>query len=161
MFCPAFFTPQFLHHNFCPAFLARQVFARHFWHCSFCWAFCRTFFLHGICCIGSFLHGIFLHGTFLIPIFAWHFSHGVLPNISPTRCLPTQPPPHSPSTPQERRLEAEGRAWRPGNPYCSPVLVRKKAIRSKVLRSGAYRDWGGESQLHPPPRDAGECRRGN
>ncbi|XP_053307546.1 SH2 domain-containing protein 5 [Spea bombifrons] len=25
------------------------------------------------------------------------------------------------------------------NPYCSPTLVRKKAIRSKVLRSGAYR----------------------
>ncbi|XP_072740403.1 SH2 domain-containing protein 5 [Ciconia boyciana] len=56
----------------------------------------------------------------------------------------------------ERRLEAEGRAgaWRPGNPYCSPVLVRKKAIRSKVLRSGAYRDCGGESQLHQLPRDA-------
>ncbi|XP_065593899.1 SH2 domain-containing protein 5 isoform X2 [Cyrtonyx montezumae] len=50
---------------------------------------------------------------------------------------------------QERRAEAEGRAggWRPGNPYCSPVLVRKKAIRSKVLRSGAYRDCGAESQL--------------
>ncbi|XP_035200373.1 SH2 domain-containing protein 5 [Oxyura jamaicensis] len=53
----------------------------------------------------------------------------------------------------ERRPEAEGRAggWRPGNPYCSPVLVRKKAIRSKVLRSGAYRDCGAESQ---PPREA-------
>ncbi|XP_009461738.1 PREDICTED: SH2 domain-containing protein 5 [Nipponia nippon] len=65
-------------------------------------------------------------------------------------------PPHSPSTLQERRPEAEGRAgaWRPGNPYCSPVLVRKKAIRSKVLRSGAYRDCGGESQPHQPPRDA-------
>ncbi|CAN2387970.1 SH2 domain containing 5 [Pristimantis euphronides] len=25
------------------------------------------------------------------------------------------------------------------SPYCSPILVRKKAIRSKVLRSGAYR----------------------
>ncbi|XP_052547702.1 SH2 domain-containing protein 5 [Tympanuchus pallidicinctus] len=50
---------------------------------------------------------------------------------------------------QERRVEAEGRAvgWHPGNPYCSPVLVRKKAIRSKVLRSGAYRDCGAESQL--------------
>ncbi|XP_015738264.1 SH2 domain-containing protein 5 isoform X10 [Coturnix japonica] len=50
---------------------------------------------------------------------------------------------------QERRAEAEGRAvgWRPGNPYCSPVLVRKKAIRSKVLRSGAYRDCGAESTL--------------
>ncbi|XP_010186749.1 PREDICTED: SH2 domain-containing protein 5, partial [Mesitornis unicolor] len=57
---------------------------------------------------------------------------------------------------QDRRLDAEGRAsaWHPGNPYCSPILVRKKAIRSKVLRSGAYRDCGGESQLHQPPRDA-------
>ncbi|XP_050178651.1 LOW QUALITY PROTEIN: SH2 domain-containing protein 5 [Myiozetetes cayanensis] len=57
----------------------------------------------------------------------------------------------------DRRSEAEGRAgsWRPGNPYCSPVLVRKKAIRSKVLRSGAYRDCGAEGQLHQPPRDAG------
>ncbi|XP_068514653.1 kinesin-like protein KIF17 isoform X3 [Anas acuta] len=56
----------------------------------------------------------------------------------------------------ERRPEAEGRAgsWRPGNPYCSPVLVRKKAIRSKVLRSGAYRDCGAESQPHQPPREA-------
>ncbi|XP_014117172.1 PREDICTED: SH2 domain-containing protein 5 [Pseudopodoces humilis] len=58
----------------------------------------------------------------------------------------------------DRRQEAEGRAWRPGNPYCSPVLVRKKAIRSKVLRSGAYRDCGAEGQLHQQPRDAGECR---
>ncbi|XP_063273086.1 SH2 domain-containing protein 5 isoform X2 [Prinia subflava] len=58
----------------------------------------------------------------------------------------------------DRRPEAEGRAWRPGNPYCSPVLVRKKAIRSKVLRSGAYRDCGAEGQLHQQPRDAGECR---
>ncbi|OWK53267.1 SH2 domain-containing protein 5 [Lonchura striata] len=58
----------------------------------------------------------------------------------------------------DRRSEVEGRAWRPGNPYCSPVLVRKKAIRSKVLRSGAYRDCGGEGQLHQQPRDAGECR---
>ncbi|XP_068514656.1 kinesin-like protein KIF17 isoform X4 [Anas acuta] len=57
---------------------------------------------------------------------------------------------------EERRPEAEGRAgsWRPGNPYCSPVLVRKKAIRSKVLRSGAYRDCGAESQPHQPPREA-------
>uniref|UniRef100_A0A8B9GRP9 SH2 domain containing 5 n=1 Tax=Amazona collaria TaxID=241587 RepID=A0A8B9GRP9_9PSIT len=54
--------------------------------------------------------------------------------------------------------QAEGRAWRPGNPYCSPVLVRKKAIRSKVLRSGAYRDCGAEGQLHQPARDTGECR---
>ncbi|XP_068772457.1 SH2 domain-containing protein 5 [Struthio camelus] len=53
---------------------------------------------------------------------------------------------------RERRPEAEGRdSARPGNPYCSPVLVRKKAIRSKVLRSGAYRDCAAEGQ---PPRDA-------
>ncbi|XP_025906850.1 SH2 domain-containing protein 5 [Nothoprocta perdicaria] len=52
----------------------------------------------------------------------------------------------------ERRPEAEAReAARPGNPYCSPVLVRKKAIRSKVLRSGAYRDCAAEG---PAPRDA-------
>ncbi|XP_064353132.1 SH2 domain-containing protein 5 [Dromaius novaehollandiae] len=51
---------------------------------------------------------------------------------------------------RERRPEAEGREGaRPGNPYCSPVLVRKKAIRSKVLRSGAYRDCAAEA-----PRDA-------
>uniref|UniRef100_A0A8C3IZJ9 Uncharacterized protein n=1 Tax=Calidris pygmaea TaxID=425635 RepID=A0A8C3IZJ9_9CHAR len=72
------------------------------------------------------------------------------------RRLPA-PPALGARAPGDRRLEAEGRAgsWRPGNPYCSPVLVRKKAIRSKVLRSGAYRDCGGESQLHQPPRDAG------
>ncbi|KAM6336761.1 SH2 domain-containing protein 5 isoform 2-T2 [Alca torda] len=72
------------------------------------------------------------------------------------RRLPA-PPALGARAPGERRPEAEGRAgaWRPGNPYCSPVLVRKKAIRSKVLRSGAYRDCGGESQLHQPPRDAG------
>ncbi|XP_067167157.1 SH2 domain-containing protein 5 [Apteryx mantelli] len=53
---------------------------------------------------------------------------------------------------RERRPEAEGREGaRPGNPYCSPVLVRKKAIRSKVLRSGAYRDCAAEGQ---PPREA-------
>ncbi|XP_053546215.1 SH2 domain-containing protein 5 isoform X2 [Bombina bombina] len=34
-----------------------------------------------------------------------------------------------------------------GNPYCSPTLVRKKAIRSKVLRSGAYRCPNYEAQL--------------
>ncbi|KAM6108773.1 SH2 domain-containing protein 5 [Pterocles gutturalis] len=56
----------------------------------------------------------------------------------------------------DRRPELDGRpsAWRLGNPYCSPVLVRKKAIRSKVLRSGAYRDCGAENPLQQPPRDA-------
>uniref|UniRef100_A0A8C5SAV3 SH2 domain containing 5 n=1 Tax=Laticauda laticaudata TaxID=8630 RepID=A0A8C5SAV3_LATLA len=39
---------------------------------------------------------------------------------------------------QESSSSSVGSA-RPGNPYCSPILVRKKAIRSKILRSGAYR----------------------
>ncbi|KAM9299537.1 SH2 domain-containing protein 5 [Gastrophryne carolinensis] len=33
------------------------------------------------------------------------------------------------------------------SPYCSPVLVRKKAIRSKVIRCGAYRCPDYEAQL--------------
>uniref|UniRef100_A0A8C5P1C1 SH2 domain containing 5 n=1 Tax=Jaculus jaculus TaxID=51337 RepID=A0A8C5P1C1_JACJA len=40
-----------------------------------------------------------------------------------------------------------GRHTRLGNPYCSPTLVRKKAIRSKVIRSGAYRGCTYETQL--------------
>uniref|UniRef100_A0A287D6S6 SH2 domain containing 5 n=1 Tax=Ictidomys tridecemlineatus TaxID=43179 RepID=A0A287D6S6_ICTTR len=47
--------------------------------------------------------------------------------------------------------ESEGRGGarhaRLGNPYCSPTLVRKKAIRSKVIRSGAYRACTYETQL--------------
>uniref|UniRef100_A0A8C6RZZ2 SH2 domain containing 5 n=1 Tax=Nannospalax galili TaxID=1026970 RepID=A0A8C6RZZ2_NANGA len=47
--------------------------------------------------------------------------------------------------------EPEGRGGtrhaRLGNPYCSPTLVRKKAIRSKVIRSGAYRGCTYETQL--------------
>ncbi|XP_027761163.1 SH2 domain-containing protein 5 [Empidonax traillii] len=79
----------------------------------------------------------------------------------PHRQNPQPPLTGAPSPPQDRRPEAEGRAgsWRPGNPYCSPVLVRKKAIRSKVLRSGAYRDCGAEGQLHQQPRDAAGSRR--
>ncbi|RXM91093.1 SH2 domain-containing protein 5 [Acipenser ruthenus] len=34
------------------------------------------------------------------------------------------------------------------NPACSPTLVRKKAIRNKVLRSGAYRSFTCDSQTH-------------
>ncbi|XP_063001478.1 SH2 domain-containing protein 5 [Elgaria multicarinata webbii] len=44
-------------------------------------------------------------------------------------------------------------ASRPGNPYCSPILVRKKAIRSKVLRSGAYRGCTFEAQLQQSARE--------
>ncbi|XP_069803013.1 SH2 domain-containing protein 5 isoform X2 [Dendropsophus ebraccatus] len=38
------------------------------------------------------------------------------------------------------------------SPYCSPTLVRKKAIRSKVLRSGAYRCP--KSEHHSQEREA-------
>ncbi|KAK1135312.1 SH2 domain-containing protein 5-like [Acipenser oxyrinchus oxyrinchus] len=34
------------------------------------------------------------------------------------------------------------------SPACSPTLVRKKAIRNKVLRSGAYRSFTCDSQTH-------------
>ncbi|XP_070366943.1 SH2 domain-containing protein 5 isoform X3 [Equus asinus] len=53
-------------------------------------------------------------------------------------------------------LEGRGgaRHTRLGNPYCSPTLVRKKAIRSKVLRSGAYRGCTYESQLQLSAREA-------
>ncbi|XP_070259268.1 SH2 domain-containing protein 5 isoform X1 [Myotis yumanensis] len=70
-----------------------------------------------------------------------------------------------------RRLSAEGpvgsgkellglegcgsaRHSRLGNPYCSPTLVRKKAIRSKVIRSGAYRGCTYETQLQLSAREA-------
>ncbi|KAK1340409.1 hypothetical protein QTO34_018978 [Cnephaeus nilssonii] len=55
-------------------------------------------------------------------------------------------------------LELEGcgsaRHFRLGNPYCSPTLVRKKAIRSKVIRSGAYRGCTYETQLQLSAREA-------
>ncbi|XP_015268059.1 PREDICTED: SH2 domain-containing protein 5 [Gekko japonicus] len=55
------------------------------------------------------------------------------------------------------RLDLEERSSlgssRPGNPYCSPILVRKKAIRSKVLRSGAYRGCTFEAQLQQSARE--------
>ncbi|XP_040143983.2 SH2 domain-containing protein 5 isoform X5 [Ictidomys tridecemlineatus] len=54
--------------------------------------------------------------------------------------------------------ESEGRGGarhaRLGNPYCSPTLVRKKAIRSKVIRSGAYRACTYETQLQLSAREA-------
>lgn len=164
----------FLHGIFCITFFA-WCFAWWFWHSVFAWhllhgdlhgfpppppsIFCMVGFLYSIFCM-LFLHGV-LHGGFWVAFFAWRLLRGFLHDILRSKHHPN--PPHSPSALQERRLEAEGRAsaWRPGNPYCSPVLVRKKAIRSKVLRSGAYRDCGSESQLHQPPRDAGECQRGN
>ncbi|XP_066493831.1 SH2 domain-containing protein 5 [Tiliqua scincoides] len=49
------------------------------------------------------------------------------------------------------RLDLEERSSlatsHPGNPFCSPILVRKKAIRSKILRSGAYRGCTFETEL--------------
>lgn len=55
-------------------------------------------------------------------------------------------------------MEGRGgaRHTRLGNHYCSPTLVRKKAIRSKVLRSGAYRGCTYESQLQLSAREACE-----
>lgn len=47
-----------------------------------------------------------------------------------------------------------------GNLYCSPTLVRKKAIRSKVIRSGAYRGCTYEAQLQLSAREACELQLG-
>ncbi|XP_053137153.1 SH2 domain-containing protein 5 isoform X2 [Hemicordylus capensis] len=62
-----------------------------------------------------------------------------------------------PSFSVRERLDLEERSSlsnpRPGNPYCSPILVRKKAIRSKILRSGAYRGCTFEGQLLQGARD--------
>ncbi|XP_060235207.1 SH2 domain-containing protein 5 isoform X5 [Meriones unguiculatus] len=66
----------------------------------------------------------------------------------------------SPGTPPALKElpEPEGRGGtrhtRLGNPYCSPTLVRKKAIRSKVIRSGAYRGCTYETQLQLSAREA-------
>lgn len=118
-------------------------------------AFCRSFFAY---LLQGVLHGFFffLHGVLQRILHDFFFCMAFLLSISHSKC---HQKPIPCSLLQERRPEAEGRAgsWRPGNPYCSPVLVRKKAIRSKVLRSGAYRDCGAESQPHQPPREAGEC----
>ncbi|CAI5783117.1 domain-containing 5 isoform X1 [Podarcis lilfordi] len=62
-----------------------------------------------------------------------------------------------PSISVRERLDLEERSSlgtsRPGNPYCSPILVRKKAIRSKTLRSGAYRGCTFEAQLQQSARE--------
>lgn len=70
-------------------------------------------------------------------------------------------PAHKPLlVPQKELPEPEGRGGtrhtRLGNPYCSPTLVRKKAIRSKVIRSGAYRGCTYEMQLQLSAREACE-----
>ncbi|KAJ6656863.1 hypothetical protein lerEdw1_003194 [Lerista edwardsae] len=69
------------------------------------------------------------------------------------------------------RLDLEERGSlatsRPGNPFCSPILVRKKAIRSKILRSGAYRGCTFEAQWQQCVREMfhtscdGQGSRGN
>uniref|UniRef100_A0A803VTT0 SH2 domain containing 5 n=1 Tax=Ficedula albicollis TaxID=59894 RepID=A0A803VTT0_FICAL len=123
-------------HSFCTVFASMVIFscvlhgissARYVLHSIFCAAFSPRCFAHFVCLlffvVFFFPRGV-LRSFFGVASFGQHFA---------ARCF--------------RRPEAEGRAWRPGNPYCSPVLVRKKAIRSKVLRSGAYRDCGGEGQL--------------
>ncbi|XP_055979315.1 SH2 domain-containing protein 5 isoform X1 [Sorex fumeus] len=67
-------------------------------------------------------------------------------------------PAEGPAGSGKELLESEGRGGtrhaRLGNPYCSPTLVRKKAIRSKVIRSGAYRCCTYETQLQLSAREA-------
>ncbi|KAG8506654.1 SH2 domain-containing protein 5 [Galemys pyrenaicus] len=65
-------------------------------------------------------------------------------------------PAEGPMSGGKELLESEGRTRhaRLGNPYCSPTLVRKKAIRSKVIRSGAYRGCTYETQLQLSAREA-------
>ncbi|XP_068935716.1 SH2 domain-containing protein 5 isoform X2 [Petaurus breviceps papuanus] len=67
-------------------------------------------------------------------------------------------PADGPAGSMKEMSEAEGRGAtrhsRLGNPYCSPTLVRKKAIRSKVIRSGAYRCCTYETQLQQSAREA-------
>ncbi|XP_028920199.1 SH2 domain-containing protein 5 [Ornithorhynchus anatinus] len=83
-------------------------------------------------------------------------SHNVLALVS-FRRLPPQGDGAVPGSTKEAP-EPEGRGGsrssRLGNPYCSPTLVRKKAIRSKVLRSGAYRCSTYETQLQQSAQDA-------
>lgn len=71
--------------------------------------------------------------------------------------LPRSAPPCL--SPQRERLDLEETSSggaRPGNPYCSPILVRKKAIRSKILRSGAYRGCTFEAATQQGAREACE-----
>ncbi|XP_074416714.1 SH2 domain-containing protein 5 isoform X3 [Larus michahellis] len=151
-------------------FFATAFFCHGIFFFFFACCFCAAIFFFPWCFLAIALLAFFIFAWLFfffspcgfsgVPFFLhamdFFFLHGALHAVPPTKHPPD--PPSRPLHPlQERRPEAEGRAgaWRPGNPYCSPVLVRKKAIRSKVLRSGAYRDCGGESQLHQPPRDAG------
>ncbi|XP_038602884.1 SH2 domain-containing protein 5 isoform X2 [Tachyglossus aculeatus] len=83
-------------------------------------------------------------------------SQNVLALVS-FRRLPPQGDGAAPvSTKEAPELEGRGgsRSSRLGNPYCSPTLVRKKAIRSKVLRSGAYRCSTYETLLQQSAREA-------
>ncbi|XP_074162127.1 SH2 domain-containing protein 5 [Sminthopsis crassicaudata] len=67
---------------------------------------------------------------------------------------PTDGPAGSTREMSEAEGRGAGRHSRLGNPYCSPTLVRKKAIRSKVIRSGAYRCCTYETQLQQSAREA-------
>nr|XP_045006368.1 SH2 domain-containing protein 5 isoform X2 [Jaculus jaculus] len=67
-------------------------------------------------------------------------------------CSPGGPPALKELPEPEGR--GSGRHTRLGNPYCSPTLVRKKAIRSKVIRSGAYRGCTYETQLQLSAKEA-------
>ncbi|XP_036707160.1 SH2 domain-containing protein 5 isoform X2 [Balaenoptera musculus] len=68
--------------------------------------------------------------------------------------LPAEGPGGSGKEPPESESRGGARHARLGNPYCSPTLVRKKAIRSKVIRSGAYRACTYEMQLQLSAREA-------
>lgn len=127
-------------------------------HGLFQHAVVHSTFLHRAFCTALFKAWLYLM-AFCTALFAQRLPQPFLSRPFPAPCLTLSLfPQHvfAQHLLQERRVEAEGRAvgWRPGNPYCSPVLVRKKAIRSKVLRSGAYRDCGAESQLQQ--REGGE-----
>ncbi|XP_008836824.1 SH2 domain-containing protein 5 isoform X3 [Nannospalax galili] len=80
--------------------------------------------------------------------------------LAPTGHPESPKPLCSPGAPPALKelAEPEGRGGtrhaRLGNPYCSPTLVRKKAIRSKVIRSGAYRGCTYETQLQLSAREA-------
>uniref|UniRef100_A0A8C2YS90 SH2 domain containing 5 n=1 Tax=Chinchilla lanigera TaxID=34839 RepID=A0A8C2YS90_CHILA len=79
------------------------------------------------------------------------FSHNQLTqNVHALVSLRRLPAEEPGGTSGKELSESEGRSARHarlGNPYCSPTLVRKKAIRSKVIRSGAYRGCTYEAQL--------------
>ncbi|XP_004592351.2 SH2 domain-containing protein 5 [Ochotona princeps] len=70
------------------------------------------------------------------------------------RRLPAEGPVGSGKELSESEGRGGARHGRLGNPYCSPTLVRKKAIRSKVIRCGAYRACTHEAQLQLSAREA-------